>query len=143
MSTKAKEAMIRRMRKISTQFPESSAIRASVSTPCQNDLRAEHKHVLGEWLLVQNALHPHTQPIEPAARIRHSGCNPDLGPDRKLDHWTGTDESPLPRLDLGVEGRAATYPAGQANQGRTRGAFRGCTCSINLELWKRRGLRPR
>src|SRR5581483_2685391 len=34
-----------------------------------------------------HVLYLRTQSIESAAQIRHSCCNPDLGPDRKLDHW--------------------------------------------------------
>src|ERR1700756_3651569 len=48
---------------------------------------AKHEHMSGERLLMQNVLHLRTQPIKSAAQVRHSGCNPDLGPDRKLDHW--------------------------------------------------------
>src|SRR6202051_4248601 len=47
---------------------------------------AEHKHVSGERLLMQHVLHLRTQSIETAAQVRHSCCNPDLGPNWKLDH---------------------------------------------------------
>src|SRR3569833_1138655 len=43
--------------------------------------------LFGVWLLMQNVLHLRTQPIKSAAQVRYSCCNPDLGPDRKLDHW--------------------------------------------------------
>ncbi len=49
---------------------------------------AKHEHMSGERLLMQNVLHLRTQPIKSAAQVRHSGRNPDLGPNRKLDHWT-------------------------------------------------------
>src|SRR3569833_165945 len=47
---------------------------------------AKHEYMSGERLLLQNVLHMRTQPIKSAAQVRHSCCNPDLGPDRKLDH---------------------------------------------------------
>ena len=52
-----------------------------------DDAPPKHKHMTGERLLVQHVLHLRTQSIEPATQIRHSCCNPDLGPNRKLDHW--------------------------------------------------------
>lgn len=62
---------------------------------------AEHEHVSGERLFVQYVLHLRTQSIESAAQIRHSCCNPDLGPDRKLDHWRR-----LSRIERNSDGSA-------------------------------------
>jgi len=46
----------------------------------------KHEDVSGERLLLKHVLHLRTQAIKTAAQIRYPGCDPDPGPNRKLDH---------------------------------------------------------
>ena len=73
---------------------------------------AKHEHMSGERLLMQHVLNLRTQSIKTAAQIRHSCCNPDLGPHRKLDHWrrlsrierNRTGSAPLSTLSRALPG---------------------------------------
>ena len=61
----------------------------------------KYKDMPGERLFVQYVLHLRTQSIKTATQICHARCNPDLGPNRKLDHLRR-----LSRIDRTREGSA-------------------------------------